>query len=72
MEVFTANLRAIEELAVQPTEDDPEHVIRKIKYGLVNLTLVAQKSLRQVGGTEHAQGLSWLKVGCKVPCKPGT
>ena len=38
--------------------------------GIVNLTLAAQKSLLQVGGRYHVQGVSSAGVGCKAPCKP--
>ena len=38
--------------------------------GIVNLTLVAQKSLLQVGGIYHLQGVSSLGVGRQAPCKP--
>src|SRR5712691_1294095 len=35
--------------------------------GIVNLTLAAQKSLLQVGGIYHVQGVSSPGVGCKAP-----
>jgi hypothetical protein len=51
----------------------PVHCQRElgIQPGIVNVTLAAQKSLLQVGGIYHVQGVSSPEVGGKASSTPG-
>jgi len=46
-------------------------LIEPLAQGIVNLTLVAQKSLLPVGRISHLQEVFSPAVGCKAPSKPG-
>jgi transposase-like protein len=42
----------------------------RLHFRIVNLTLVVEKFLLQVGGIYHLQSVSSAGVGCEAPGKP--